>query len=79
MSCDKHFVLQVDYDNHPHFKGKNMKGSKRGSPVRIFTNISPAGLVLPAKEGYRLAQVTVLQNLFYSTSRVRTHTLNTGD
>ena len=30
-----------------------MKGSKRGSPVRIFTNINAADIVLPAEEGYR--------------------------
>lgn len=50
------FILnlwQVDYDNHPHFKSKNMKGSKRGSPVRMFTNINPADVVLPSAEGYR--------------------------
>lgn len=30
-----------------------MNGSKRGSPVRIFTNINPADVVLPSTEGYR--------------------------
>lgn len=44
---------KVDYDNHPHFKSKKQKGSKRGSPVRIFTNINPADVKLPAWEGYR--------------------------
>ncbi|XP_068709853.1 rRNA N6-adenosine-methyltransferase ZCCHC4-like isoform X2 [Montipora foliosa] len=44
---------KVDYDNHPHFKSKKMKGSKRGSPVRIFTNINPTDVVLPSSEGYR--------------------------
>ena len=44
---------QVDYDNHPHFKSKQMKGSKRGSPVRIYTNINPADVILPSSEGYR--------------------------
>ncbi|XP_073239081.1 rRNA N(6)-adenosine-methyltransferase ZCCHC4-like isoform X2 [Porites lutea] len=47
---------KVDYDNHPHFKSKNMKGSKRGSPVRIFTNINAADIVLPAEEGYRFCK-----------------------
>ncbi|XP_078354555.1 rRNA N(6)-adenosine-methyltransferase ZCCHC4-like isoform X2 [Oculina patagonica] len=47
---------KVDYENHPHFKGKNMKGSKRGSPVRIFTNINPADVVLPSAEGYRFCK-----------------------
>lgn len=47
---------KVDYDNHPHFKSKQMKGSKRGSPVRIFTNINPADVVLPSAEGYRFCK-----------------------
>lgn len=47
---------KVDYDNHPHFKSKNMKGSKRGSPVRIFTNINPADVILPSAEGYRFCK-----------------------
>ena len=57
---ESHFVSllwQVDYDNHPHFKSKNMKGSKRGSPVRIFTNINPADVILPSAEGYRYRNV----------------------
>ena len=45
---------QVDYDNHPLFKaGPNAK--KKGSPVRIFTNLDPAKIELPASEGYRSA------------------------
>jgi len=47
---------KVDYDNHPHFKSKHMKGSKRGSPVRIFTNVNPADVVLPSAEGYRFCK-----------------------
>jgi len=35
-----------------------MKGSKRGSPVRIFTNVNPADVVLPSAEGYRYAAFT---------------------
>lgn len=46
-------LIQVDYENHPHFKGKQDKGSKRGSPVRIFTNIKPCDIKLPADEGYK--------------------------
>ncbi|KAJ8025759.1 Zinc finger CCHC domain-containing protein 4 [Holothuria leucospilota] len=42
---------KVDYDNHSHFK--NGSKSKKKSPVRIFTNISPASIVLPPDEGYR--------------------------
>ncbi|KXJ18418.1 rRNA N6-adenosine-methyltransferase ZCCHC4 [Exaiptasia diaphana] len=48
---------KVDYENHPHFKGKQDKGSKRGSPVRIFTNIDPASIKLPVEEGYRLCKI----------------------
>lgn len=43
--------LQVDYDNHSLFKSKGGK-RKKGSPVRIFTNLSPASLPLPSSEGY---------------------------
>lgn len=39
-----------------------MKGSKRGSPVRIFTNINPADVVLPSAEGYRY------KNVMFNTS-----------
>ncbi|XP_063165987.1 rRNA N6-adenosine-methyltransferase ZCCHC4 isoform X3 [Candoia aspera] len=46
---------QVDYDNHALYKhGK--KGRKQ-SPVRIFTNLSPSSIVLPAEEGYRFCSV----------------------
>ena len=55
---------QVDYDNHPHFKSKQMKGSKRGSPVRIFTNINPADVVLPSAEGYRYVVFNLSDVLF---------------
>ncbi|CAJ0948228.1 unnamed protein product [Ranitomeya imitator] len=41
---------QVDYDNHTLYKyGKT---GRKQSPVRIFTNISPESIVLPASEGY---------------------------
>ena len=36
-----------------------MKGSKRGSPVRIFTNINPADVILPSAEGYRYRNVMI--------------------
>jgi hypothetical protein len=42
--------LQVDYDNHALFKGE--KGRKKGSPVRIFTNLPAKQIVLPESEGY---------------------------
>ncbi|XP_032229793.2 rRNA N6-adenosine-methyltransferase ZCCHC4 [Nematostella vectensis] len=47
---------KVDYDNHPLFKDKKAHGSKRGSPVRIFTNIPAANVKLPSKDGYRFCK-----------------------
>ena len=44
-----YLFFQVDYDNHPLMRAK----SKKGSPVRIFTNIDAAKIKLPASEGYR--------------------------
>lgn len=46
---------QVDYDNHPLYK--HGKTGRRQSPVRLFTNISPKQVVLPAEEGYRFCSV----------------------
>lgn len=47
---------KVDYDNHPLFKsGSDAK--KKGSPVRIFTNLDPAKIELPQSEGYRFCKV----------------------
>jgi len=43
---------KVDYDNHPLFKD-GPKGRKLGSPVRIFTNIDPSTIELPADQGYK--------------------------
>lgn len=40
----------VNYENHAAFSSR---GSKHGSPVRIFTNVPLGGLRLPAEEGYR--------------------------
>ncbi|XP_071441061.1 rRNA N(6)-adenosine-methyltransferase ZCCHC4 [Hetaerina americana] len=40
---------KVDYENHIHFK---TGGNKRGSPVRIFTNVSASKIPLPETEGY---------------------------
>ncbi|XP_070211348.1 rRNA N6-adenosine-methyltransferase ZCCHC4-like isoform X2 [Littorina saxatilis] len=42
---------KVDYDNHSLFKSKDGK-RKKGSPVRIFTNLAPTSLPLPTAEGY---------------------------
>ena len=64
---ESHFVSllrQVDYDNHPHFKSRNMKGSKRSSPVRIFTNINPAEVILPSAEGYRYRNVLINASMY---------------
>ena len=44
-------VLQVDYDNHSLFRSKEGKRTK-GSPVRIFTNLSANSLPLPSSLGY---------------------------
>ncbi|PIK53720.1 putative zinc finger CCHC domain-containing protein 4 isoform X2 [Apostichopus japonicus] len=41
---------KVSYDNHVTFK--NGSKSSKNSPVRIFTDISPAKISLPADEGY---------------------------
>ncbi|XP_071480779.1 rRNA N(6)-adenosine-methyltransferase ZCCHC4-like [Diadema antillarum] len=46
---------KVDYDNHPLFKG-GPNAKKKGSPVRVFTNIDPAKIELPASEGYRFCE-----------------------
>ncbi|XP_060076756.1 rRNA N6-adenosine-methyltransferase ZCCHC4-like [Ylistrum balloti] len=45
---------KVDYDNHMLFRG-DVK--KQGSPVRIFTNLSPQSVILPASEGYWYCKV----------------------
>lgn len=42
---------KVDYENHTLFNTKDGK-KKKGSPVRIFTNISPTSLPLSAADGY---------------------------
>ncbi|XP_059175435.1 rRNA N6-adenosine-methyltransferase ZCCHC4-like isoform X2 [Physella acuta] len=44
---------KVDYDNHNLF---NNQHKKKGSPVRIFTNIPQAQFVLPPEEGYWFCQ-----------------------
>ncbi|KAL4227371.1 rRNA N6-adenosine-methyltransferase zcchc4 [Mactra antiquata] len=52
MSCPSYSMLdyKVDYDNHDLFRGD--KGRKKGSPVRIFTNLSPKLIPLPQDDGY---------------------------
>ncbi|XP_061620353.1 rRNA N6-adenosine-methyltransferase ZCCHC4 isoform X2 [Phyllopteryx taeniolatus] len=46
---------QVDYDNHSLYK--HGKTGRKQSPVRLFTNISPAEIVLPEEEGYRFCAI----------------------
>ncbi|XP_074085785.1 rRNA N(6)-adenosine-methyltransferase ZCCHC4 isoform X3 [Macrotis lagotis] len=46
---------QVDYDNHALYK--HGKTGRKQSPVRIFTNIPPNKIILPAEEGYRFCTV----------------------
>ncbi|XP_078588631.1 rRNA N(6)-adenosine-methyltransferase ZCCHC4-like [Branchiostoma floridae x Branchiostoma japonicum] len=43
---------KVEYENHPLYQ-EGPKSKKRGSPVRIFTNIPTDRVVLPQDEGYR--------------------------
>ncbi|MEE6462340.1 hypothetical protein FKM82_001564 [Ascaphus truei] len=46
---------QVDYDNHALYK--HGKTGRKQSPVRIFTNVPPESILLPASEGYRFCSV----------------------
>ncbi|XP_022105996.1 zinc finger CCHC domain-containing protein 4-like isoform X2 [Acanthaster planci] len=46
---------KVEYNNHPLFQ-HSKKACKKGSPVRIFTNIPPSKIVLPASYGYRFCR-----------------------
>ncbi|XP_078071689.1 rRNA N(6)-adenosine-methyltransferase ZCCHC4 isoform X2 [Mustelus asterias] len=46
---------QVDYDNHALYKHGNT--GRKQSPVRIFTNLPPKNIVLPAEEGYRFCSL----------------------
>ena len=48
-----HNVIKVEYVNHRAFKSGGGAG-KKGSPVRIFTNLPLSELALPSSEGYRL-------------------------
>ncbi|XP_051866192.1 LOW QUALITY PROTEIN: rRNA N6-adenosine-methyltransferase ZCCHC4 [Pristis pectinata] len=54
LQCFPNFSMldyQVDYDNHALYKHGN--SGRKQSPVRIFTNLPPKAIVLPAEEGYR--------------------------
>uniref|UniRef100_A0A3Q2Z101 rRNA N(6)-adenosine-methyltransferase ZCCHC4 n=1 Tax=Hippocampus comes TaxID=109280 RepID=A0A3Q2Z101_HIPCM len=46
---------QVDYDNHSLYK--HGKTGRKQSPVRLFTNITAAEIVLPEEEGYRFCAI----------------------
>ena len=48
-----HYAIKVEYVNHRAFKSGGGAG-KKGSPVRIFTNLPLSELALPPSEGYRL-------------------------
>ena len=49
---------KIEYDNHTKFKAQKASSSptgltnKRGSPVRLFTNMDPAMIQHPLEEGY---------------------------
>lgn len=43
---------KVDYKNHALYKNSK----RRGSPVRLFTNVSAENIKLPASEGYRFCK-----------------------
>ncbi|XP_048455991.1 rRNA N6-adenosine-methyltransferase ZCCHC4-like isoform X2 [Rhincodon typus] len=45
----------VDYDNHALYK--HGKTGRKQSPVRIFTNLPPKDITLPAEEGYRFCSL----------------------
>ncbi|XP_033634478.1 rRNA N6-adenosine-methyltransferase ZCCHC4-like isoform X1 [Asterias rubens] len=47
---------KVDYDNHPLFQSNRKKARKKGSPVRVFTNLQPSEIHLPLDEGYRFCK-----------------------
>ncbi|XP_043918099.1 rRNA N6-adenosine-methyltransferase ZCCHC4 [Protopterus annectens] len=54
LQCFPEFCMldyQVDYDNHALYKHGKM--GRKQSPVRIFTNLPPKEIILPAEEGYR--------------------------
>ncbi|KAI7796708.1 rRNA N6-adenosine-methyltransferase ZCCHC4 isoform X1 [Triplophysa rosa] len=58
LECFPSFSMldyQVDYDNHPLYK--HGKTGRKQSPVRLFTNLSPKDIILPADEGYRFCSV----------------------
>lgn len=46
---------KVGYTNHSEFRDCSCK-NKFGSAVRIFTNVKPSMLVLPATEGYKFCE-----------------------
>uniref|UniRef100_F7BWN8 rRNA N(6)-adenosine-methyltransferase ZCCHC4 n=1 Tax=Xenopus tropicalis TaxID=8364 RepID=F7BWN8_XENTR len=58
LQCFPDFTMldyQVDYDNHALYK--HGKTGRKQSPVRIFTDLPPDKIVLPAIEGYRFCSV----------------------
>ncbi|KAM4808462.1 rRNA N(6)-adenosine-methyltransferase ZCCHC4 isoform 2-T2 [Rhinophrynus dorsalis] len=58
LQCFPSFSMldyQVDYDNHSLYK--HGKTGRKQSPVRIFTDLPPETIVLPASEGYRFCSI----------------------
>ncbi|KAA0725201.1 Zinc finger CCHC domain-containing protein 4 [Triplophysa tibetana] len=58
LECFPSFSMldyQVDYDNHALYK--HGKTGRKQSPVRLFTNLSPKDIILPADEGYRFCSI----------------------
>ncbi|KAM9834269.1 rRNA N6-adenosine-methyltransferase ZCCHC4 [Syngnathus typhle] len=58
LGCFPSFTMldyQVDYDNHSLYK--HGKTGRKQSPVRLFTNITPAKIVLPLEEGYKFCTI----------------------
>lgn len=49
--CTLYLYSQVDYDNHALYK--HGRTGRKQSPVRLFTNLCPKDIILPADEGYR--------------------------
>jgi hypothetical protein len=57
--CD----YQINYVNHGSFKSAG--GRKKGSPVRIFTNLPLEKVELPEGEGYRDGKFELSRHIFF--------------
>ncbi|XP_078669203.1 rRNA N(6)-adenosine-methyltransferase ZCCHC4-like isoform X1 [Branchiostoma floridae x Branchiostoma belcheri] len=56
LSSFRMLDYKVEYENH-HLYQEGPKSKKRGSPVRIFTNLPADRVVLPQQEGYRFCDL----------------------